>query len=227
MKFWSVANLGNIAQWVGAIGTIAAVVIALFKERIISFFKGPVLEVSDITPHCLLLPVNLRDGSRTQGHYYRLWVENNGKTAANEVQVFVSRLERRIADGSFERAPAFLPTNLLWAYDGEPYARRILPEMGKHCDIGHVVGPSQRVAANEDLPNLPPGQSVLSLALEVKALHRPDLLSPGTYRLHLQIAAENCRPIKRTLEITHTGNWFADLKKMLSDGTSMRLLPGP
>jgi hypothetical protein len=181
MKFWSVATLGNIAQWVGAIGTIAAVLVALFKEWIISLLRGPVLEISDI--HCILLPVvakkDLAARVNTKGYFYRFWVENKGKTAANEVQVFVCQLERRIADGTFQREPEFLNVNLLWAHESEAYARRILPRMGKHCDIGHIVDPNHRAAANEDVPELPSEQSVLALALEVKRCTAPTFFPQG------------------------------------------------
>jgi hypothetical protein len=56
------------------------------------------------------------------------------------------------------------------------------------------------------------------------ATDRNYLLPPGSYRLVLELAAKNARPIRRTLQITVTGNWFADERQMLERGIAVRVL---
>ncbi len=50
------------------------------------------------------------------------------------------------------------------------------------------------------------------------------LIPQGKYRLLLQIAAANKKPVKKTLEITLTGNWYDDEARMFSDGIGIRMI---
>lgn len=43
MQAWNAAQWGNAAQWVGALMTLLAVNVALFKEDIIKLWKRPAL----------------------------------------------------------------------------------------------------------------------------------------------------------------------------------------
>ncbi len=116
-------EIGNLAQWVGAGVTFLAVLVALFKDSIINWSRRPVLVLSPIAPpHCHKLPVRYWTQRVapthvvTQGYFFRLWIKNDGKARADQVQVFASKLSRRAADGNFKEDSRFLPMNLLWSH---------------------------------------------------------------------------------------------------------------
>lgn len=235
-------KMGTVAQWAGAIATFLAVLVALFKDSFIKWWYRPKLEVTAKLeePHCQMTSVYY-DVQRVaptrvvaKCYYLRIWIENSGKTRAERVQVFAAKLLRRAADGEFRTDLKFLPMNLLWThYEGpggarEIYAEGISPEMGKHCELGRIIDPTDplvRKELGENLPEVPSTSTIFALDLEVHPSTLCHLLAPGTYRLKLRIAAANCRPITRVLEFTLTGDWFDDPQKMFRDGIGMRILP--
>jgi hypothetical protein len=96
--------------------------------------------------------------------------------------------------------------------------------MGKHCDLGHIMNPDCRKELGEDLPDLAATNTVFALALEVCPSTLSHLLAPGIYHLELRIAAANCSPVTKILELTFTGNWFDDPHKMFRDGVGLRIV---
>jgi hypothetical protein len=227
--------IGTLAQWVGAGVTFLAVLVALFKDEFLRWWRKPKLTVSAALapPEChktIIIYGLPQDRRRASCYYLRIWVENKGRTRAEGVQVFVSKLHRRNDDGSFKEVEAFLPMNLLWAHGqqkaGGPeiFADGISPEMGKHCDLGHVVDPKFRREIPYDLPGIAADETILALDLEVKPATLSHLIPPGAYRLDLRVAAANCAPVTKRIELTMTGRWFEDQSQMFSDGLSLKVI---
>jgi hypothetical protein len=234
-EFWNSLQPATIPQWIAAFATSAAVLIALFKEELIRLLRHPSLSVAPIQPpHCHKLPLRYwiqRTAPThvvTESYYFRLWIENKGKSKADQVQVFASKLFRRAADGTFKEDAHFLPMNLPWSHYPEEspvvYAEGISPDMGKHCDLGSIVRPTERVELGHDLPGVAPGDTVFALSLEVKPFSQSHLLGPDTYRLELRIAAANSVPVTKILKITHTGNWFDDPDEMFRRGIGLKFV---
>ena len=226
---------GNIVQWVAVGATLLAVIAALFKEEFVRILRHPSLDVAAIEPpHCHKLPVSYvvqRTAPTyvtTRGYFFRLWVQNNGNSKADQVQVFASKLWRQAADGGFREDLTFLPMNLLWSHYPEEsrvvYADGISPEMGKHCDLGFIFKPTERIELGHDLPDVPSESTIFSLALEVKPSSNSHLLGPGVYRLELRIAAANCPPITRVLEINHTGKYYGNSDEMFRSGIGFKFI---
>ena len=161
-------------------------------------------------------------------YYLRLWVANRGKTRAEQVQVFAAKLLRQnAADKSFKEVETFNPMNLRWAHAQdrpEIFADGISPEMGKHCDLGHVIDPQYRKHFGHDLTTLAAGDALLALDLEFPPATKGHLVGPGVYQLQLRVAAANCRPVTHTIELTITGKWFVDQARMFADGLGIRVV---
>lgn len=228
-------DYGTVAQWAGATATLLAVLVALFKDEFLRWRRKPELRVSIAlaSPDCHKTTLNYRvtDSYRAADCYYlRIWVKNVGKTRAEQVQVFAEKLVKRHADGSFKKVESFLPMNLRWAHgqqgkDGpEIFAEGISPEMGKHCDLGHIVDPKHRKNVGYDLPALGDNDTVLALDLEVKPNTMSHLIPPGVYQLELRVAAANCSPVNHNLEITVTGKWFSEQNQMFADGLGIKAI---
>ena len=231
-------EIGTLAQWASATATFLAVLVALFKDEMLRWWRKPKLSVSIAlaSPDChkTKLTYTIQKTALTyvaaDCYYLRMWVTNVGKTRAERVQVFASKLSRQSADSSFKEVEAFLPMNLRWAHGQqagnvpEIFAEGISPMMGKHCDLGHVMDPKFRKDIGEDLAGVPDDQTILSLDLEIKPNTLSHLITPGVYRLELRVAAANSAPVTKVIEITITGKWFEEQAKMFTDGLGLRII---
>jgi hypothetical protein len=234
--FETLVEIGTLAQWAGAGGTFLAVLVALFKDEILRWRRKPDLTISaSLTPpNCHKTTMTYTDRASAQMYrkvacyYLRIWVENIGKTRAERVQVYVSKLLRRSADGLFKEVQAFLPMNLRWSHgqqvSGGPevFAEGISPGMGKHCDLGHVLDPKFRKDVGHDLLGVADDQTILVLDLEVPPATLTHLVPPGVYLLELRVAAANCSPVTKRIELTITGKWFEDERQMFLDGLGLK-----
>ena len=188
-----------------ALGTLVLAAVAVFQETIRGWFYHPVLRVSIKTEplDCVAVPFTALDGTFVaDAVYLRLWVENTGNATAKNAEVYAAELRRQRLAGTWERVEAFPPMNLKWAnLGGAIYCPNIVPEMGKHCDLGHIVDPSRRSRVREEAPRLAltPQQTSLAFDLMAAPNHKGHIIGPGEYQLDILVAAENVRPIKRTL----------------------------
>lgn len=95
----------TLGQWIAAAGTLAAVVVALFGDRIRKNIFPPLLELSLRNSEGEKTGVTLQapDGTlrKTEGRWYHGRVVNKRRwSTANEVQVFLLRLEQKDASGA-------------------------------------------------------------------------------------------------------------------------------
>ena len=218
----------TLAQWFGAVGTIAAVLVALFKDPLIAWRRRPRLDATCTkdSPWTAKSPIVVqREGVLLWSgycYYVRAKIGNSGNTRAEKVQVYAEKLAKLGADGQFAEIPDFIPLNLKWSNLGVPILDGISPKMGAFCDILALCDP-----ANPTRP-VPTGLlrdvTIGELQLEVVPLSRPDLLAPGTYRLTLRIAAANAKPIDKVFEFKHTGAWVENDTEMRRDclGVSLK-----
>jgi hypothetical protein len=149
------------------------------------------------------------------GYYVRIKVENTGLTRALKVEVSAQKLARRGADNQFVDLPTILPLNLKWANIGLAILDGISPRMSAFCDVIALCDPQ---CPHWRRPSgTPSSVTVGQLQLEVDPFTETHLLSPGTYRLTLRIAAANAEPVDHVLEFTHTGVWTTDDATMRRD----------
>jgi hypothetical protein len=227
------------AEWFTAIGTIVLAVmtfilagVAIFPDTIRGWLYKPELDVSiqPQPPDCISVPITSLDGRFiSDSVYLRLFINNTGNMAAKKVEVYASDLERSRADNiTWDRVNEFPPQNLQWSNFHTMYFDIIMRDMGKHCDLGHVVDPARRnMLPHDDNPRLglTDQQTSLTFDLIAKPNHRGHIIGPGNYRLKLLIAAENVRrPLEKTISLVLTGNWYADETTMLRDGVNVRVM---
>lgn len=223
-------NSAEVVRWVTVVATLLAVAVALFKEEIQRWWRKPELQakVGRAGADCHKTHTTISDPStgrvvtRFASYYLRVWVENTGNQRAEHVQVFTSRLQRVEGNGALVEVTRFLPMNLRWAHINQPFLVGLSPRMGAHCDVGHVDDPSNPYAAGRSLAAEPGTTTCLALCQEVEPATGSHLLGPGTYRLELKIAASNCEPVTKTLELFVSGDWYADEEEMFRSGLTMR-----
>jgi hypothetical protein len=222
----------SVAQWFGAVGTISAVILALFKDFILASYRKPILQIScskdpPFTSRTPIISASKNSNVVWTGdcYYVRAQVLNRGKTRAEKVQVYASKLAKKGADQRFADMPAFLPLNAKWSNSppGQPSAilDGISPKMAAFVDL---VGLSDPANPYQGRPTgTPAGVTVAELQLEVAPLSGSNLLPPGTYQLTLRIAAANVAPIEKTFEFSHTGTWLENDADMRRDGFGLFL----
>ncbi len=238
---WEKVQWGSVAQWFSASVTACAVIVALFKERFISWWFAPKLTVNarQDSPDIDYIPFRYPAPGIPTGfppiyqevgcYFLRLWIHNKGKSRAEKVQVFVSEILRERA-GEFIPMKSFIPMNLRWGFGSETpthaevFADGISPGMGVHCNLAQVLDPSKRKVAGDDHLDAKPEETVMRLTTEMNPTNRCNILLPGTYRLKILIAGANCRPKAYMLQITLLGKWFEEREKMLQDGVLMKII---
>ena len=216
---WGLAA-STLAQWVGGLGTIAAVMVALFKDPIRGWWNKPELKVTCTKeiPETVRVPTTAWQGKWFGGgggrwigdcYFVRIKVENKGRTRAEKVQVSAMKLAKRGLDNNFADLPTTLPFNMRWS-NGPPAAPVIAldgisRDMWAFCDILSLCDPAnpyQRRPAGAAAT-----ETVGQLQLEFDLPDEWHLLAPGTYQLTLKIGAANAEPIDRIVEFTHDGIW--------------------
>lgn len=100
--------LESITSVVIAIGTALAVFVALFKEDLVKLWRSPKFNVklNLFPPDCNKTTIKYGN-TPFDGYYFRLWIENIGKSRAENVQVFVSKVFEKKADETFLSANHF------------------------------------------------------------------------------------------------------------------------
>jgi hypothetical protein len=216
-------------DWLTAIGTVAAVVVALFLA-----LYGKHIERRQFHP-VLRLRARVRrpdadkvsrwrrsgDSIVVEGEswYFRLAITNEGNDAAREVQVFLARVERKHGHKTQE-VSRFTPMNLKWTNtDDEQISRDrvtrpvlLADTPDVYCDLVHINDPSIRSLSGEDLDTVAPSEGVLGLDVQVPTYSKGHLLEPGTYIFYLTIAASNCDSTHYELEVSYSGKWSGDEK---------------
>jgi hypothetical protein len=229
-SFWTVA-----ASWASAGATLALAVVAIFQEWIRSLIWKPNLTVTAKTapPDCVSVPARITipdiDGAMSTqtatSFYLRVLVKNVGNQTAHNVEVHAETLKRLRLDHRWETVEEFPPMNLVWSnFPGTIYFPRIAPQMGKHCDIGHIIEPDKRRSFGEEKATVDPSKASLAFDLIARPNHQGHIVGPGTYRLDIVVAADNVLPIKRNVEIELKGPWHDDEATMLRDGVSISVL---
>jgi hypothetical protein len=218
----------GVATAVLAAGTLVLAAVAIFQDTVRGWFYHPTFQASIQTrpPDCIAVPFTKQDGTFIANSLYiRLLVENIGNATAKNAEVYANELLRRRADKTLERVDGFIPMNLKWSNLGDIYFRYIVPGMGKHCDVGHIVDPARRSILGEENPRLglTVQQASLAFDLMVAPNHKGHIIAPGDYELKIFIAAENAHRIEKTISISLRGLWDADETTMLRDGVGVTI----
>jgi hypothetical protein len=223
------------AEWLTAFGTVlaatVAVWLALYGERVKRWTWRPVLRLrarvrrpdADKVSRWAQFP----DGRRVhlgESWYFRLAVFNDGNETAEEVQVFLARVERKHGH-KFEKISRFTPMNLRWTNTDDEKTSRdrvtrptlLADTPAVYCDLVHICDPATKQAQGEDLAGVAPGDGVLALDVQVATYSNGHLLEPGTYLLHLTVAASNGPSAHYILEVSYSGKWSPEEKEMFHE----------
>jgi hypothetical protein len=205
-------------DWLAAIGTVGATVLALIlalREEITKLFVHPKLELDASIRAPSVQKTKWRHNGTDLGDvwYFRLAITNKGNAVARDVQVFLASVEQ-LTDGKFVPVKRFSPMFLKWAHVGAVTTPALWPEMPRFCDLVHITDPTYRRSLREDLPGVNPLYGVLALDLEVLPNQQGHLLEAGTYQFTFKLAASNCSARTEKRRVEFSGLWFPDEEAM-------------
>ncbi len=207
-------------EWWSAIGTVSAVIVALFGETIWAWFRRPKLDLSISVqrPDCVRTKLTDNAGRIVADcYYFRVLVSNRGKRRAEDVELYAERLQQE-ENGKFNTVVAFPPMDLRWSHVGKPL-QGISPGLHKHCDLGYIPLPNE---LKEVVEIALYSTARFCFELEVKPNQGGWSIGAGTYRLHLAVAAANAEVQRRVLEIKFGGQWINDETEMFQKGIDIR-----
>jgi hypothetical protein len=230
-KILGAVSWGNVAEWAVAVSTILLAFVAVGQEWIRAWWASPEFEVTTASapPDCVMVPVHdVQSGAFIANTVYlRIRVKNVGRATAQYVEVYADSLHRVLPDGVRERVTAFPVMNLKWANTaGDIYIPRLVPDMPKHCDVCHVIDPARRWGTADDRRDLelPADRTSMAFDLQTAPNHKAHIVGPGKYVLEVLVAAENRRPVRRSVQIELEGHWNPDETTMLRDYVSIKVL---
>lgn len=189
------------ATVVAAIGTVGAVVYALYRDMFFANRRRPRLDLQFDGTDADQVVVGTAGGG--EAAYVRLRVTNErGKDSADDVQVLVT--EHRPQDGSAEATPIGLP--LIWA-GSLPSATEgsVHPGVERYIDFLHVdwAAPADEldVAAKytEDVPAI--------FAVHPMPAGGQHVLDAGKYEIRLEVVARNADAVRYTVAVEWDGKW--------------------
>jgi hypothetical protein len=221
----------SLAQWAGAVATFSAVLVALFKDQLLHRFRKPKLTIRILPepPDCVIATMHSAtwDG---KAYWLRIWVQNEGKERAEQVQVFVANVYKQgKANERFDPVPGFMPMNLRWSNgrdwkNPEIFAPGISPKpLGKHCDLCSISDPANPVDEVKGFK----GRCVPSLVLESQPNSGVHRLPPADYIIELIVGAANASPITKYVRLNIEGGWSPSLDVMFKDHLSVEIVPKP
>lgn len=197
-----------------ALSAVGAILVALFLPEIRRRWDRPVLSIEAKLepPGCHLLEMR---GEMI--YFLRLWVGNNGRQPAENVQVFAAELAHWVG-GAFVPDKFFLPMNLRWthaAFEASTFLDRINPGMGAHCELG-----SMRQAMGSMNQPEPDYSYSLELALEAPLYW----LEAGKHRLTLKVAGSNAKPVTAMIEVELDGKYDLDQSVMFTKHLGLKVI---
>jgi hypothetical protein len=185
----------TIAELLTAAGTFAAVVAAIWGDRIKDCLFGPRLTLALVDDRGAKIPRL----NGTHAYFYHIRVTNRRRSVARSVQVRVQRIAKRVPGGDFLEQQIVCPHQLEWT----PTELRL--------DVRNVFG--------EDICDfgfLDFGATAFSLSTRWKLLNFPgDVAANESARFEIIASGENLyfsEPL--VLEVNWDGKWANDRDEM-------------
>lgn len=146
-------------------------------------------------------------------YWANLSIENYGKIAANNVEVF---LESYSQNGNKRN----IMINLDWSFINKPYLLQLPPMSTRQCCLGHI---EERIEGQENLLEKDKFSfaNVFKFTTTFSPHHGATTVGAGVYEAVLSVTAANCRPVRAILDIAINRTWRENELDMIQDGFSI------
>ena len=203
---WSVLKEKNyVWRALAAIGTISAVIVALFYPSLHEWYQRPVLKVHSPKYSNEYIRWGQRVGGGEFFCYIDIEVQNKGKTVAHNCQPFLTAVAEK-KQNQWQMEPNWVPIGLKWilgqSYIG-PYPRateekNLVPNRPYIFSLGSVKGGRA---------------NIVELAYYLSPTGQRDKFPPGEYCFEITIFAANAKMIKKYFYINWKGGFSPDVNE--------------
>jgi hypothetical protein len=176
---------------------------------------------------------NIQTGAIVSPTFYlRMRVNNSGGSTMERVEAMITRVDRRLPNGSMPEMKEFLPLNLVWAHmtrfvpvgnfalkQAGVTRDAIQPQLYKFLDFGHLRPPEPSDLAGKHIPSSP--KVVLELDVEFAPNTMTHILGPGEYVFTVAFAAANARMVEKKYRMIIADAWVDDEDEMLNKNISI------
>lgn len=191
----------TMADWLlrilETLGAVSAVIVALFKEELIWFWKHPIL-VADINSDFKSDDKSVEQNIESIRYYKTINVNNIGKTTANDCQVIVDSISYKSSAKLIDKELLNVPQNIRWLSSGT-----IKEDLSKKC--------SRSFELFQILPSVEKDSARHAQAIPISLMIGGIAISPehngGEYLVTIRIEAEKVDPIILKSKIEWTGAW--------------------
>jgi len=205
----------SCAEWLTAVGTIGAVLVALFGEPFTRWWRKPRLEVEfeQDEPFCrhsrIAAEIDHRTGKRTAiaprrpAYWIRLRIKNSKKYRILGGSV-ARRCEGKLAavrDANLERRPEYDPVGLHWVSRG-----RQSPQAYDTIDLNYDEEEYLNLFHTEE------GRQVALIDTDPELRGTPPILLPGEYYLDITIYGGNFSPLPTRFHVVWDGKKWDGMK---------------
>jgi hypothetical protein len=178
-----------------AAGLFSAVITALFGKKVREFLFPAKLNVEVLDKNGELTILD-------NGHkvvYYHLRIINESSVIVHNCRVFLKKMQKKEADGSYSDIPFSVPPRYIWSpAETAPEGVDIVVE--QVIDFGYIIDSSKEFSP-----------TVTPILNSFKGVLRQS----ESIRYGIEIIAENYRPKKLVgIEVSWDGNWPEDLNLM-------------
>ena len=191
----------NIINAFTAIGTIGAVIVGIFGNRIRAWFIKPKLEIDFRldTPDKTEVAKDSSSDQKYHKREYCIKVSNNGKTIAKGCQLIIGELYKRRGDGKYVLEKNFFSAPLQW-FGNTSASLDIGKKMSSYVnwlsiDDAKDANGDNNSSGTNSTPNS------ISVLLRFANNNNSYSLHPGTYAFEIKTCADNIDPISNRIEV--------------------------
>jgi len=209
-------NLLEIISLISTIVTFLAVIVALFGARLWQFIDKPRLEIlfKLEPPYCHKTGMG---NDKIPVYYFRFIVKNIGKTQAEDCEVFLESIKRKV-NGEFIFYKNFTPVNLKWSGIRESFKRTIFQGKEMYCDLGKIM-PHAEYYLSQYVNVTPEEQLQNKFVFELPETYYSqwDCLLVGEYIITVSVYSKNTNKITRDFRLSWTGVWRDEDTEMFKE----------
>ena len=218
--------------WAAIIPSVVALLVAvagIFQDSIRRWFIGPRLKVKFETSEPFIGFAAIREAGNARierGLFFRVGVTNWGKSAAQRVNVLLTRLEKyNEAVRRYEVEEWFVPIELDWCHGIGSHLQALNPHSTIYFDLGHF-----ELVDHEEQPTAPPeaplAKQFILKTSRINARAEGHILNEGSYQLRIQVSAANCQPIEAWFHLQSRLGWSNNLEDFIRTGHTRIALLG-
>jgi hypothetical protein len=185
-----------------AIGTVGAVIVAIFLPIIQHFLNKPKLKVGlNFSPPDCHITLAKRGDNYIDVFLMRFFVQNKGRSTAKNLEVTVDKIFLK-SNGDWEICSNFLSSNLLWTNQNGSVLNNLLPKSRRNVDLAYIYKPVVSVR-NQD-------ETEMVVCISNIIFDDFNRFYPGDYKFVIIVGGSNCDPITKEFIISFKEDWESE-----------------